>query len=127
MSEEEKKAIELLKQEPDYSLSYYKRENAIDIVLKLIEKQQKEIEDLKDFISKLQATKDRLDAYDKENTFKIEKQQKEIEALEIIHNTYKEMIEENNYISKDKIKELLHSYSVTDERFMQYLNKLLEE
>ena len=47
MSEEEKKAIELLKQEPDYSLNYYNRENAIDIVLKLIEKQQKEIEELK--------------------------------------------------------------------------------
>lgn len=44
MNEEEKKAIELLKQPPDFSLSYYKRENAIDIVLNLIEKQQKEIE-----------------------------------------------------------------------------------
>ena len=32
MSEEE--AIKLLKEDPDYSLSYYKRENAVDIVLK---------------------------------------------------------------------------------------------
>jgi hypothetical protein len=47
MSEEEKEAIELLKQPPDFSLSYYKREHAIDIVLNLIEKHQKEIEELK--------------------------------------------------------------------------------
>ena len=33
-----------------------------------------------------------------------EKQSKEIEALKLIHESYKEMIEENNYISKDKIK-----------------------
>lgn len=46
MSEEEKEAIKILKQEPDFSLSYYKRERAIDIVLNLIEKQQKEIEEL---------------------------------------------------------------------------------
>lgn len=44
LSEEEKQAIEILKQEPDFSLSYYKREKAIDIVLNLINKQQKEIE-----------------------------------------------------------------------------------
>lgn len=36
--------------------------------LNLIKKQSKEIEELKDFITKLQATKDRLDSYDKENT-----------------------------------------------------------
>ena len=47
MSDEEKKAIELLKQPPDFSLSYYKRENAIDTILNLIEKQSKEIEELK--------------------------------------------------------------------------------
>jgi hypothetical protein len=45
-AKEEKEAIKLLKQEPDFSLSYYKREYAIDIVLKLVEKQQKEIEEL---------------------------------------------------------------------------------
>ena len=41
----------------------------------------------------------------------IEKQQKEIEVLEIIHTTYKEMIEENNYISKDKIREKIEHYN----------------
>ena len=47
LSDEEKKAIELLKKQPDFSLSYYKRENAIDTILNLIEKQSKEIEELK--------------------------------------------------------------------------------
>lgn len=37
-------AIKLLKEEPDYSLSYYKREKAIDIVLKEIERLNKKIE-----------------------------------------------------------------------------------
>ena len=35
---------------------------------------------------------------------KINVQSKEIEALKLIQESYKEMIEENNYISKDKIK-----------------------
>lgn len=47
LSDEEKKSIELLKQSPDFSLLYYKRENAIYTILNLIEKQQKEIEELK--------------------------------------------------------------------------------
>ena len=47
MTDKEKKAIELLKQPSDFSLSYYKRENAIDTILNLIEKQSKEIEELK--------------------------------------------------------------------------------
>lgn len=43
MNETEKKAIELLKQPLDLPFIYCERENAIRIVLKLIEKQQKEI------------------------------------------------------------------------------------
>ena len=35
---------------------------------------------------------------------KINVQSKEIEALKLIQESYKEMIEKNNYISKDKIK-----------------------
>ena len=45
--EKEKEAIELLKQPPKLPFIYVERENAIRIVLKLIEKQHKEIEDLK--------------------------------------------------------------------------------
>ena len=52
MTDKEKKAIELLKQPPDFSLSYYKRENAIDTILNLIEKQSKEMEEVnKKFIA----------------------------------------------------------------------------
>ena len=52
MTDKEKKAIELLKQPSDFSLSYYKRENAIDTILNLIEKQSKEMEEVnKKFIA----------------------------------------------------------------------------
>lgn len=78
MSEEEKEAIKLLKQEPDFSLSYYKREHAIDIVLNLIEKQQKEIEDLKEV-------------------------EQQICNEELITQDYVT----KNYISKNKIRELI--------------------
>lgn len=61
LEEKEKKSIELLKQEPDFSLSYYKRENAIDIVLKLVEtliaknkELKEETEEIKDRNKKLQ-------------------------------------------------------------------------
>lgn len=47
MSEEEKEAIKLLKQEPDFSLSYYKRERAIDVALNYIDRLQKENKELK--------------------------------------------------------------------------------
>lgn len=53
MSEEEKEAIKLLKQEPDFSLSYYKREKAIEIVLNLISKLQNELEQEKEKNDKL--------------------------------------------------------------------------
>ena len=89
--------------------------------LNLIKKQSKEIEELKDFITKLQATKDRLDSYDKENTLEIEKLKKEIEELKDKNKTLKnlqndtnriyiEMIERKNYFEgklqklEDKIK-----------------------
>ena len=87
LSDEEKKAIESLIEIREFAnLSSYKdtkisQLNAIDVVLNLIEKQSKEIEELKDFITKLQATKDRLDSYDKENTLEIEKLKEEIKQL----------------------------------------------
>lgn len=34
----------------------------------------------------------------------VKQKDKEIECLNIIHESYKEMVKENNYISKDKIK-----------------------
>lgn len=38
-----------------------------------------------------------------------------------------EQMIKQNYISKDKIRELLHSYSINDKRFTKYLEELLEE
>lgn len=89
MSEEEKLAIELLKQEPDFSLNYYNRENAIDIVLNLIEKQQKEIKDLNEKI--------------------IELKEKEIIKKSLIP-TQEKFEDYYNYISKDKIREKIEFY-----------------
>lgn len=67
----------------------------------------------------------------------IEKQQKEIEALKIIHETYKEVVDKGDFISKDKIKEKikeLDSYIWKDgymtkfDRYAKhYLNELLGE
>ena len=40
----------------------------------------------------------------KQKNKKIDTKNAEIECLNIIHESYKEMVKENNYISKDKIK-----------------------
>ena len=109
MSEEEKKAIELLKQPPDFSLRYYERENAIDIVLNLIEKQQKEIEREKEYSEFYEDL--------------CHKQQERIRH-------YK-----RKYISKNKIRELLKKYDKdiawanADDHyyFVKYIKELLGE
>jgi hypothetical protein len=43
-------AIEMLKKEPDYSLNYYNRENAIDVLLTAYEKEKEKNKKAKDFI-----------------------------------------------------------------------------
>jgi hypothetical protein len=85
----------------------YKWGEQIKLLLTAYEDSQLEIEELKDFITKLQATKDRLDSYDKENTLEIEKLNKEIEELK------KENLEIRDWkyvidspIDLDKLKEL---------------------
>lgn len=83
-------------------------------------KEEKESTKLETLIELLYT--DRLSQYGKRKLVKyIEKQQKEIEALEIIHNTYKEMIEENNYISKDKIRKYLNSLKYWEDNNTCYL------
>lgn len=77
MSDEEKQAMEYIR-DTQICDGYKGQVYAVTLV-NLIEKQSKEIEELKDFIVKLQATKDRLDSYDKENTLEIEKLKKEID------------------------------------------------
>lgn len=131
MTEEEKEAIKILKQEPDFSLSYYKRERAIDIVLNLIEKQQKEIKELK---WKENEQKELL----KYKTDRIDQQQKEIEELEKkCNNKYyhtikcRELEKEINNGWKDKInklKEEVETEQISNPYDFSYLlNKMVEE
>ena len=83
--------------------------NACKEAKNLIEKQSKEIEELK---------KDKLELINKNHVVHLKDVEKElremkkvidtknaeIECLNVIHESYKEMVEENNFISKDKIK-----------------------
>ncbi len=85
LEEKEKKAIELLKQEPDFSLSYYKRENAIDIVLKLVETLISENKELKE----------------KNN---------ELEVINKMQEYRITVIDERELISKSKIEEKIEEY-----------------
>lgn len=111
LSEEEKKAIELLKNKnTEYYYRFIDVRDAVSILLNLIEKQQKEIEELKQ----------NRDEYKEE---------------------YKKLLNARyyNYISKDKIREIIAEYqkqlqSADTERtaimlsnFIMVLNDLLEE
>ena len=61
--------------------TWEKHQMRFKTLVNLIEKQQEELEDLKDFNKKILAVKDRLDKYDKENTMKLEKKDKIIDKL----------------------------------------------
>ena len=110
-------AIKLLKQEPDFSLSYYKREYAIDLLLKAYEKQQKGIEELK---------------HDNSILCEIAYTGKRIQLPYTMVYTGTD-----NFISKDKIRELIqeiesYAYTSLEEKEKQdyaiyELKRLLEE
>ena len=55
MNEEE--AINILKKEPDYSLSYYKREKAIEVILNLVEEQKEKIIYCNDLLNRIEGRK----------------------------------------------------------------------
>ena len=114
MSEEEKKAIKFLKK---HIIPYYEYEDKIefmlnDVVLNLIEKQQKEIENLKEKNMILEGNKI---------------------GQQLAINTLKNNIQEQaiNSISKGKIRELIENnqddidYSIHD--IIEDLKKLLKE
>ena len=126
MSDEEQIALETLKEvaSDDFdTLGDDISPKMAQNILNVIDKQQKEIEEKRIIIFA--------------GAEKVKQLEKEIEALEIIHNTYKEMIEENNYISKDKIREILKDLDEFDTTFFnastlkeatkKSLNDLLEE
>ena len=141
MCEEEKKALETLKEvaSDDFDtlgddISPKMAQNILDV----ISKQRKEIEEKNIAINKMSKDISRqLEEIEEKSTIimagaeKVKQLEKEIEALEIIHNTYKEMIEENNYISKDKIKELkekVEKEMISNPYDFSYMiNELLEE
>ena len=111
MSEEEKKAIEWLKNTSLDELEYENDMKSIDIVLNLVENLQKEIEELK------------------KPKYLVHFENNKITKMELI----------NDYISKDKIREIIAEYkkqlqSADTERtaimlsnFIMVLNDLLEE
>lgn len=132
MNEEEKQAIEqcdiifmcledMMSEESanDYRANYR-------IMKNLIEKQQKEIEELKE-----ERKKYPIAMNDEQYKKVIELAQKDIREeldrqinVRIINEEYIE----NNYISKDKIRELINKYDyLGDSDFETELNKLLEE
>ena len=109
-------AIKLLKQEPDFSLSYYKREYAIDLLLKAYEKQQKEIEKYR----KLRAD--------------IIKVNKKIYDVDIIEDMCEQLA---NCISKDKVLAIFKKYGLDEKecffsstsdiiKFVEDMRKLME-
>lgn len=75
---------------------------ATETVLNLIQKKDTEIKELIDFNKKLQATKDRLDKYDKENTIKLKKQDTEINKL---NNVIDDLVGEVAYLNYETIGE----------------------
>lgn len=110
LSEEEMKAIKELKHYINIT-PYWKQEeytdneinNYIKIVLNLVEKRRKEIEELKDINKKLEARKYMFNAITGE-----------VKAIPI----------DNNYISKDKIREkrqeiMSYAYTSAEERHCQ--------
>lgn len=56
----DKEAIELLKQSPNFLLRFYERENAINILLNLIKRQQEEIGELKEKLQNETISKDKI-------------------------------------------------------------------
>lgn len=153
LSKEEKKAIEDLKNAVNEPLEVF--ENVVDtfklinldqcrIVLNLIEKQQKEIEEKNIAINKM--SKDissQLEEIDEKSTIimagaeRVKQLEKEIEELKLdleeMTKTYNHMKENwihklalNSYIRKDKIREIIENSSYPDFA-IQKLLELLEE
>lgn len=154
MSEEEQEAINRMKslllysKEHEYFSPFLEQEiDDMDIVLKLIEKQQKQIETIKEENSKL--IYENVDMYDKKQKI-INKQQKEIEEKRIIifagaekvkqlekgnqslmesrkkwkNRYYKEKAKNKDYISKDKIRKIINKY-IDIEEHIKYTNQEL--
>lgn len=87
--------------------------------LELVKEQEQKIKELEEL------NKDKLELINKYHVVHLKDVEKElremrkaidtknaeIECLNVIHESYKEMVAENNYISKDKIKEKIEEYN----------------
>jgi hypothetical protein len=147
MSEEEKQAMKELKHYGNIT-SYYKEreytdiqiEKYINIVLNLIDKQQKEIEKLKDKIRMYE--KNYVFAMDYINLAEehdkalkvIDKQQKEIECLKhlkgfirIDNNHKMELLKLTDYISKDRIREKIEELKSIGKYKLDHKDLYLEQ
>ena len=121
MSEEEKKSIDRLIIYKDkirdelYPIIDFEEEKAIGVVLNLIEKQQKEIEELKEKNKQIEYIKRNFDyciAREKEKwedkiKAKIEEYDDEINQLRIDRNVTFDSLIYRNSIKKDALQELL--------------------
>lgn len=130
MNEEEKKTVEFVKKRTKELKKYAKRENELvydDIILNLIEKLQKENESWKSYSEELEEEQIEKNNKNCELEFEVEKLQKENEE-------YSKQLDldyvDKNYISKEKIEEILDETEITDfnslvEAFLE-IKKLLE-
>lgn len=134
LSDEERMAIDYLQLCYDLSTITNESLSKLGIVLNLIEKKQKEIEELN---WKIQEQRDLL----KYKSDKIEKQSKEIEELKKNNETQPDCVEtvekteemvnmrwvNHRFISKDKIKEILGIEETDDEKILSLLQTLVDE
>jgi len=103
MSEEEKKAIELLsKKDTEYYYRYVDVREAVYIILNLIENQQKELNNLKEIEKSHQEENGKL-------RVELEQEKEKNKELEAENFSLNEMKKYNkkHYISKEKIKDMM--------------------
>lgn len=133
MNEEEKKALETIKEElqdQKQAFKYYKgvlgvySNGKVEILLKLIDKQQKEIEEKTTIIM---AGAEKVKQLEKEIQ-RLEKDNDTLSKLVIVNED--KVIKELDLISKDKIREKINKLKANDIEYSEHiaiLEKLLEE
>ena len=153
LSDEEKKMLEIFKKEVEKEQNEYEQVNEYTkfyynnhkFILNLIEKQSKEIEELKETLKctqnswyedtqKIEEMKKQIDL-DNECEIalnsKVMDLEKEIEELKTINQMQKyriEVIDERELISKDKIKEILGiEEDINNEKLLSLLQTIVDE
>ena len=124
-------AIKLLKKEPDFSLSYYKRENAIDIVLQEIERLQKEIKEYQEELAKADSiTQSCIFEGEEEATMSFRKCLNHLERLHSIIKEVREFVEkrkDTQMFRKNDLKEVQTNIDIVLEQYDDILEILDKE